>query len=152
MGEKLAEVNNVLVVNDVQKNDNFRTKAGIFLAGVAGMSVIFGFGATVASAKKSDPRYFDKGLTRSIELGESGANLAARALGWGTLYAFTGCGVLFYTIWKFSGASNMQEFRQKMGSLLPVVPKNNPPQSRTEFSGMNDLLEYLQTMKSKKDS
>jgi Protein of unknown function (DUF1358) len=30
-------------------------------------------------------------------LQESGATLATRALGYGTLYAFAGCGVLFYT-------------------------------------------------------
>lgn len=30
-----------------------------------------------------------------------------------------------------------------MGNILPVLPKNNPPQSRTEFSGMNDFMTYL---------
>ena len=37
----------------------------------------------------------------------------------------------------------MKEFRQKVGSWLPVVPRNNPPQGRTEFSGLNDLLQYI---------
>lgn len=32
-----------------------------------------------------------------------------------------------------------------MGNLLPRVPKNDPPQSRTEFSGLNDLLTYVST-------
>lgn len=30
-----------------------------------------------------------------------------------------------------------------MGSLLPNIPKNNPPQSRTEFEGLRDLLTYI---------
>lgn len=30
-----------------------------------------------------------------------------------------------------------------MGNLLPTLPKNNPPQSRTEFSGLNDFLTYV---------
>lgn len=39
----------------------------------------------------------------------------------------------------------LQDFRIKMGNLLPRVPKNDPPQSRTEFSGLNDLFNYLAT-------
>ena len=30
-----------------------------------------------------------------------------------------------------------------MGQILPQIPKNNPPQGRTEFSGLNDLLQYV---------
>lgn len=30
-----------------------------------------------------------------------------------------------------------------MGNILPVLPRNNPPKSRTEFSGLNDLLTYI---------
>merc|ERR1719499_2687728 len=56
-------------------------------------------------------------------LHESGAALATRALGWGTLYAFAGCGVLFCTIWKVMGVNNLKEFREKAGSFLPVIPK-----------------------------
>lgn len=37
----------------------------------------------------------------------------------------------------------MQEFRQKMGSIFPAVPKNNPPQSRTEFASVTELFQYL---------
>lgn len=37
----------------------------------------------------------------------------------------------------------MKEFRQKIGNWLPSIPKNNPPQGRTEFSGINDLLRYI---------
>lgn len=82
-------------------------------------------------------------MAGSLHMQETGASLALRALGWGTLYAITGCGILFYGIWKLSGATNFQEFRFKVGSILPKIPKNNPPQGRTEFSGLNDLLNYL---------
>lgn len=27
--------------------------------------------------------------------------------------------------------------------MLPVIKKNDPPKSRTEFSGLNDLFTYL---------
>lgn len=39
----------------------------------------------------------------------------------------------------------MSEFKLKMGSILPKIPKNNPPQSRTEFEGLTDLLNYVTT-------
>ena len=64
-------------------------------------------------------------------LHESGTKLARRALGYGTLYALGGCCVIFYSLWKLSGAKNLVDFRQKAGSILPRVPKNDPPQSRT---------------------
>ncbi|XP_044266287.1 transmembrane protein 242 [Tribolium madens] len=128
----------------------FKLKAGIFLAGVSGISALVGFGATLAAAKKQDPKFFGKGMEGSRTMGETGASLALRALGWGTLYAVTGCGVLFYAIWKVSGAQNFEEFRHKVGSILPRIPKNEP-QGRTEFSGLNDLLDYLQHQRSKKD-
>ena len=31
----------------------------------------------------------------------------------------------------------------QVGGYLPRIPKNSPPQSRTEFSGLNDLLQYI---------
>lgn len=81
--------------------------AAIFLSGISGLSALIGFGATVASARKQDPKYFSIGMTPMKELPETGASLALRALGWGSLYAFVGCGVLFYSIWKISGANNV---------------------------------------------
>ncbi|CAH1954414.1 unnamed protein product [Acanthoscelides obtectus] len=137
--------------DNVDPSKEFKVKAAFFLAGVSGISAVIGFGMTVASSKKQDPKYFNKGMMPTRELPESGANLAMRALGWGTLYAVTGCGILFYSIWKLSGAHNFVEFRHKMGSILPNVPRNNPPQGRTEFSGLNDLLDYLQHQKGSKD-
>ncbi|XP_043676344.1 transmembrane protein 242 [Vespula pensylvanica] len=117
--------------------------AAIFLSTVTGLSAFIGFGTTLASVRKKDPKYFDKGLTGSRRLQETGTLLAFRALCWGTFYAVTGCGLLFYGIWKISGAKNAEEFRYKMGSLLPKIPKNNPPQSRVEFEGLTDLLTYI---------
>ncbi|CAG5040145.1 unnamed protein product [Parnassius apollo] len=117
--------------------------AGVFLASVAGISAFAGFSTTVAAAKRTDPKYFNKGLHSSVELADAGAVLALRALGWGTIYALAGTSCLCYGVWKFSGAKDLKDFRIKIGNLLPVLPKNNPPQSRTEFSGLNDLLTYI---------
>jgi hypothetical protein len=44
----------------------------------------------------------------------------------------------------------MKEFRMKVGSALPRIPKNNPPQGRTEFEGLTDLLTYISTNKETK--
>lgn len=74
---------------------------------MTGLSALIGFSTTIAAAKKKDPKYFDKGLASTAHLHETGASLALRALGRGTLYAVTGCGILFYSIWKLSGAQNV---------------------------------------------
>lgn len=79
----------------------------MFLTGVTGLSALIGFGTTLAAVKKQDPKGFDKGFVSTAQLHETGAGLALRALGWGTLYAVTGCGILFYSIWKISGAENV---------------------------------------------
>ena len=133
------------------KDTGYKIKAGLFLATAGGIGLLAGFSGALATVKKQDPQSFDKGMVGQIspaeiqqrKLHESGAKLAARALGHATLYAIGGCGLLFYSIWKLSGATNLSDFRQKAGNILPRVPKNNPPQSRTEFSGINDLLQYL---------
>lgn len=39
----------------------------------------------------------------------------------------------------------LHEFRLKMGDKLPKIRKNDPPQSRTEFEGLSDLMRYLET-------
>jgi hypothetical protein len=31
----------------------------------------------------------------------------------------------------------------KVGGFLPRVPKNDPPQGRTEFKNLTDLLQYI---------
>lgn len=115
----------------------------VFLSAVTGISALIGFGTAIASVRKRDPKFFEEGVVGAKGISDSGAALAIRALGWGSFYAVTGCGILFYGIWKLSGANNAKEFREKMGSILPKIPKNNPPTSRTEFDGLNDLLTYI---------
>ena len=135
-------------MTQAEQDPKYAFKATAFLASVAGMSALFGFGTTLAYAKKKDPTHFDKGVTMGpsgASLSEGGAALAVRALGWGTLYAVGGCGILFYSIWKLSGCNNLHEFRMKMGQALPKIRKNDPPQSRTEFEGLGDLMRYLET-------
>lgn len=68
-----------------------------------------------------------------------------KALGYGTLLAIFGVSAISFGIWKLSGAKNFEEFRLKMGSILPKIPKNEIPTSRTEFEGLNDLMSYLET-------
>ncbi|KAF4519530.1 hypothetical protein B566_EDAN009433 [Ephemera danica] len=130
-------------INTSEEDAKFRLKTGMFLTGVTGISALFGFGATLAAAKNKDPNYFNRGMAGSREMAETGASLAMRALGWGTLYAVTGCGILFYGIWKLLDVKDLKEFRIKMGTMLPTIPKNDPPQGRTEFENLSDLLRYV---------
>lgn len=53
---------------------------------------------------------FSKGQTPPTPLAESGTQLAIRALKWGTIYSFGGCGLFFYGVWKMSGANDASSF------------------------------------------
>lgn len=149
----------------------YRLKAAAFLTLIGGLGLLSGFGGAVAAAKKQDPASFDLGLApskagkiylkgkrshvkirrglgliyqpSSVQLHESGTILARRALAYGSLWAVFGCSVLFYSIWKLSGAKDLKDFRLKAGAILPRIPRNERAEGRTEFSGPNDLLKYL---------
>ncbi|XP_035702059.1 transmembrane protein 242 isoform X2 [Folsomia candida] len=117
-------------------------KEAVFLTSVAGMSVVFGFGASVS--RRKEEAFSDKGFSapsHSHKL-ESGTALATRALKWGTFYAFTGVGLICFTIWKLMGVNDLKEFRLKAGEFLPRIPKNEP-KGRTEFANLTDLLQYV---------
>ncbi|XP_025425007.1 transmembrane protein 242 [Sipha flava] len=144
------------MVNE-NKEDNYATKSqqnknkssdtlasAAFLTCVAAGAGIFTFASTLASARKTDPNMFSKGQIPPAPSAETGVQLAIRALKWGTFYAFGGCGLFFYGVWKMSGANDMHEFRMKIGSLLPrLTPTVH--KSRTEFEGLTDLMTYLAT-------
>lgn len=140
----MAESNDIVETSATRSaKQKEKIYAVVFLSTVASISTLAGFARALAATRKQDPKSFGDGIAGVKGIPETGASLAIRALGWGTFYAVTGCGLLFYGIWKISGATNAEEFRHKMGSLLPKIPKNDPPQSRTEFEGLTDLLTYI---------
>ena len=47
-------------------------------------------------------------MTGSLEMADTGANLAMRALGYGTVFAVIGTGTLAFTVWKLSGAKDVR--------------------------------------------
>lgn len=125
------------------KKKKERLYGTLFLGSIAGISGLIGFSSALAAAKKRDTKSFDAGVMGGKGLHESGVALATRALFWGSVWAIGGCGILFYGIWKLSGAKTAEEFRMTVGNLLPRIPKNDPPQSRTEFENLTDLLKYV---------
>ncbi|KAK6986112.1 transmembrane protein 242 [Biomphalaria glabrata] len=119
-----------------------KLKAAIFLTTVTGMSILGGFGTTLAMSKRQDPTNFSKGIHGSREIPESGISLATRALARGSLYSVAGVSFICFAVWKLMGAHDLKEFRHKMGSILPTIPKKPEP-GRSEFTTIRDLFNYI---------
>ena len=98
--------------SSTNKNNSTLIIKSLFLFTAGGLGLFAGFANALGSARKRDPTSFDKGLIGDVTtaaakeaqqrrvLHEAGTKLASRALGFGTLYAVAGCGLLFFSIWK----------------------------------------------------
>ncbi|XP_029705852.1 transmembrane protein 242 isoform X1 [Takifugu rubripes] len=113
------------LTNEVEKKNEQQhelqtLKGAVFLATVASAGMMAGFGSTLALAKKRSPEWFNKGFLVTTAAPETGASLALRALGWGSLLSCCGVGMLSFTLWKILGVHNSQR-RQRVLLDLDVT-------------------------------
>ena len=121
-----------------------KLKAGLFFAVITSFSILTGFGYSVSATKKKETKHYPKELEKKLHnLHSSGADLARKALFRATLYTFSGFSFFCLGVWKLSGASNFNEFRHKIGGVMPKLSKPSDKQGRTEFENLTDLFQYV---------
>uniref|UniRef100_A0A3Q1HHK7 Transmembrane protein 242 n=1 Tax=Anabas testudineus TaxID=64144 RepID=A0A3Q1HHK7_ANATE len=111
---------------------DFLCAGAAFLTTVASAGMIAGFGSTLALAKKKSPEWFNKGVVPTAAAPESGASLALRALSWGLCLPGVESVCSVFTVWKVLGVHSLSEFRQKMQTFFPSIPKSSEATAGSE--------------------
>lgn len=78
---------------------------------MAGFGLLVGFSNGISLAKKKDEKAFTQGLmmlnNQNKPAPEAGVRLAMRALGYGSLWAFAGVGLICSSVWFLVGAKDV---------------------------------------------
>uniref|UniRef100_A0A8C4WSK6 Transmembrane protein 242 n=1 Tax=Eptatretus burgeri TaxID=7764 RepID=A0A8C4WSK6_EPTBU len=107
---------------DGERSTN-RFLGAVFLTGVAGAGLVAGFGMTLASTRKNNSHWFDKGLHGP----EAGTRLAFRALGLGSLLAVIGVASISFATCCALGIHSLSDLRRNFklsfcwGATVPLM-------------------------------
>lgn len=120
------------------------------LCGVAGVSALAGFGATLHFARSGERSVTSDAARHHA----AGTRLALRALGWGTAAAIGGTVTLAVATWALAGApTKAKDFHDVMRRRLGGADRPRASEGRNEFASVKELVDYLldQDRKAKKE-
>ena len=144
---KIAETNSLKTtksIEDLKKEKVDKLKAGIFFTFVTSFGILSGFGLSFSATKKREKSDLDSNELRNLyKLHDRGVDIAKKALIRATLFSVSGFSIICFGIWKLSGANTFDEFRYKVGQVLPRLSKSTDKKSRTEFSSLTDFLQFV---------
>lgn len=139
------------IMSNNPENDKKTNNAvsGTVMLATATISCLATFGLMYSRTKRKSEKELQELVKISMEeIGngkmESPASLAIRALRKGTIYAFGGVSIICLSIWGLSGAKNMEEFKQKMQKIMPVVPK---AKTKSDIHTWDDLIAEVKIKK-----
>ncbi|XP_067946898.1 transmembrane protein 242-like [Watersipora subatra] len=123
-------------------------KKAIFMITVGSVASVVSFGYTFLQSKKSEikeitSQHTPQEVRKQMALLRNGTKMASKALAYSWMLSIGGVSLLSYAAWKLSGARNLNDFRQKAGDALPIIPKSEV-QGRNDFHSLKDLADYLE--------
>lgn len=130
-----------------RKKEN--VKKGFLLTSIVGFATYFQFKSSFALAAKKG----DGSAISPVNIGQAELKWASKALGYGTLLAVSGTGLVFFLIKKAMGVNNLDEFKHRMHEIFPQAKKSPSSGDESEnIETVEDFIKYITEDRKKKSA